>query len=56
MTEQESEITLRPKLRTPLNVPVPLTSTLQALYGVGLLVPELLLAAGGVVWLRRRSA
>jgi hypothetical protein len=55
-TEQEPEITLRPKVRTPLNFPVPLTNTLQALYGVGLLVPELLLVAGGLVWLRRRSA
>lgn len=55
-TEQEPEITLRPKLRTPLNFPIPLANTVQALYGVGLLIPELLLAAGGVVWLRRRSA
>ncbi len=55
-TEQEPEITLRPKLRTPLNFPIPLANTVQALYGVGLLVPELLLAAGGVVWMRRRSA
>jgi hypothetical protein len=56
VTEQEPEITLRPKIRTPLNFPVPLTNTVQALYGAGLLVPELLLAAGGVIWLRRRSA
>jgi hypothetical protein len=54
--QQPSEITLRPKLPTPLNFPVPLTSTVQALYGVGLLVPELLLLAGGLVWLRRRRA
>jgi hypothetical protein len=56
VTEQEPEITLRPKIRTPLNFPIPLNNTVQALYGVGLLVPELLLAAGGVIWLRRRSA
>ena len=56
VTQQEPEITLRPKLRTPLNFPVPLTSTVHALYGVGLLIPELLLAVGGIVWLRRRSA
>jgi hypothetical protein len=55
-TEREPEITLRPKLRTPLNFPIPLANTVQALYGVGLLVPELLLAAGGLVWLRRRRA
>jgi len=53
--EHEPEITLRPKARTPLNFPVPLPSTLGALYGVGLLVPELLLLAGGLVWLRRRA-
>lgn len=56
VAEQPSEITLRPKVQTPLNFPVPLASTLQALYGVGLLVPELLLLAGGLVWLRRRGA
>jgi len=54
--EREAEITLRPKLRNPLNFPVPLPSTVGALYGVGLLVPELLLLAGGLVWLRRRTA
>jgi hypothetical protein len=53
---QEPEITLRPKVHTPLNFPVPLANTVRALYGVGLLVPELLLIAGGLVWLRRRSA
>ncbi len=55
--ENESDITLRPKNRpTPVQFPIPLTDTLQTLYGVGLLVPELLLIAGGVVWLRRRNA
>jgi hypothetical protein len=55
--ENEPEITLRPKNRpTPVQFPVPLTNTLRTLYGVGLLVPELLLIAGGIVWLRRRSA
>ncbi len=56
VTEREPEITLRPKIRTPLNFPVPLTSTVHALYGVGLLIHKLLLAVGGLVWLRRRSA
>jgi hypothetical protein len=56
VAEREPEITLRPKVRTPLNFPVPLANTVHALYGVGLLVPELLLVVGGVVWLRRRSA
>ncbi len=55
-TEQEPEITLRPKGPTPLNFPIPLGNTVKALYGVGLLVPECLLIAGGLVWLRRRAA
>lgn len=55
--ENEPEITLRPKNRpTLVQFPVPLTNTLRTLYGVGLLVPELLLIAGGIIWLRRRSA
>jgi hypothetical protein len=55
--QNESDITLRPKNRpTPVQFPIPLTETLQTLYGVGLLVPELLLVAGGIVWLRRRNA
>jgi hypothetical protein len=55
--QNEPEITLRPKNRpTPVQFPVPLTNTLRTLYGVGLLVPELLLIAGAIVWLRRRSA
>jgi len=55
-TEREADITLRPKIRDTVQFPLPLANTLQTLYGVGLLVPELLLVAGGVVWLRRRSA
>ncbi len=55
-TEQQSGITLRPKIRDTVQFPVPLNSSVQALYGVGLLLPELLLIAGGVVWLRRRAA
>jgi hypothetical protein len=51
---REPEITLRPKLRTPVQFPLPLTSTLTTLYGVGLLVPELLLIGGALVWLRGR--
>jgi len=53
----EPEITLRPKNRpTPVQFPLPLTNTLQTLYGVGLLVPELLLIVGGIVWLRGRRS
>lgn len=54
--QRESEIVLRPKLRKTVQFPLPVENTLQTLYGVGLLVPELLLIAGAVVWLRRRSA
>jgi hypothetical protein len=54
--EREAEITLRPKLLTPKQFPLPIANTLRAFHGVGLLVPELLLLGGGLVWLRRRSA
>jgi len=56
VVQQESRITLRPKLREPVQFPLPMQNTLRTLYGVGLLVPEVLLIAGGVVWLRRRGA
>jgi hypothetical protein len=55
-TQHEPEITLRPKLRSTVQFPLPLNNSVQALYSVGLLLPELLLIAGGIVWLRRRSA
>lgn len=55
-TENEPAITLRPKVRTTVQFPLPLNNSVQALYGVGLLLPELLLIAGGIVWLRRRRA
>ena len=56
VVQQESQITLRPKVRETVQFPLPLQTTLRTLYGVGLLVPEVLLIAGGVVWLRRRGA
>ena len=49
-------ITIRPKSSTVLQFPLPLQSTLRAFYGVGLLVPELSLIVGGIVWIRRRKA
>jgi ABC-type uncharacterized transport system involved in gliding motility auxiliary subunit len=55
-TERESEITLRPKAGRLLQFPVPIRRSVNALYGVGLLVPELIVMAGAWVWLRRRSA
>jgi hypothetical protein len=53
---REPEITLRPKIRTTVQFPLPLQNTLTTLYGVGLLVPELLLIGGGLIWLRRRNS
>lgn len=55
-TAQEPAVTLRPKVRTTVQFPLPLNNSVQALYGVGMLLPELLLIAGGIVWIRRRSA
>jgi ABC-type uncharacterized transport system involved in gliding motility auxiliary subunit len=54
--QREARITLRPKLRTNVQFPLPVADSLEMLYGIGLLVPELLLLVGGVVWLRRRAA
>ena len=45
----------RPKIRSTVQFPLPLANTLRTLYGVGLLVPELLLLGGGLVWLRSRN-
>lgn len=56
VTHRELAITLRPKVLTPDQSPLPPQTTLQMLYGVGLLVPEILLIVGAVVWVRRRSA
>jgi hypothetical protein len=54
--EREAQVAIRPKIRDTVQFPLPVENSLQLLYGVGLLVPELLLIAGGVVWLRRRRA
>jgi hypothetical protein len=54
-TDREAAVTLRPKVLTPYQSPLPPQTTLQMLYGVGLLVPEILLVAGAIVWVRRRS-
>ncbi|HVH19821.1 MAG TPA: GldG family protein [Myxococcota bacterium] len=53
---REPQIVLRPKVRDTVQFPLPVQDSLQMLYGVGLLLPELLLIAGGVLWLRQRSA
>jgi len=53
---REEAITLRPKLLTPDQDPLTPQETLGMLYGVGLLVPEFLLIAAAVAWLRKRGA
>jgi hypothetical protein len=54
--EREPEITIRPKAGGLLQFPIPVQSALNKLYGVGLLVPEVIVMIGAWVWLRRRSA
>jgi len=55
-TLRDSEITLRPKSGATLQFPVPVRNSLSSFYGVGMLLPELLLVAAGLVWLRQRGA
>jgi hypothetical protein len=54
--QREANITLRPKIRTTVQFPLPVQNTLRTLYGAGLLVPELLAVAGVVAGMRRRAA
>ena len=55
--EREPDITLRPKSSIgAMQFPLPIANTLQMFQGLGLLLPELLLIAAAVLWLRRRSA
>jgi hypothetical protein len=54
-TRRESEIAIRPKAAPPLQFPLPIANSLRTFYGVGLLIPELLLIAGGLVWRRARN-
>jgi hypothetical protein len=54
VVEREPAITLRPKYASVIQFPLPIQNSLRAFYGVGLLLPELMLVAGGLVWLRRR--
>jgi hypothetical protein len=56
VAEQEAEITLRPKLRTPTQFPLPIQNTLKTFQSLGLLIPELLLLAGALVWIRQRAS
>jgi hypothetical protein len=54
--EREPEISIRPKSGGLLQFPIPIQSALSALYGMGLLVPQLIVLTGTWVWLRRRAA
>ncbi|MGH0037460.1 MAG: Gldg family protein [Myxococcota bacterium] len=52
----EPRISLRPKAGQLIQFPVPIQNSLKAFYGVGLLLPELMLLSAGWIWLRRRTA
>ena len=56
--DREPAITLRPKsgVSGAMQFPLPLQNTLSAFQSLGLLLPELLLLAGALVWARRRSS
>ncbi len=56
VAEREAEITLRPKLLNPYQEPLTPQDSLRLFYTFGLLLPELLLVAAAVTWLRSRSA
>jgi hypothetical protein len=53
--QREDAITLRPKTLTPDQYPLTPQQSLDMLYGVGLLIPQLCLAAAAFTWWRRRS-
>lgn len=52
---REDKITLRPKSLTPDQYPLTPQQSLDMLWGVGLLVPQLCLVAAAWMWVRRRS-
>jgi hypothetical protein len=54
-TQRESNTAIRPKAAPPQHFPLPLANSLQTFYGVGMLIPELLLIAGGLIWLRAKN-
>ncbi len=53
VVERESNITIRPKIRATVQFPLPVQNSLRTFYGVGLLVPGLMLIAAAASWLRR---
>ncbi len=54
--EREPAITIRPKAGGLLQFPVPVQNALNALYGIGLLVPQAIVMLGTWIWIRRRAA
>jgi hypothetical protein len=54
----EAAITLRPKVAVSgrMQFPIPVQNTFTRFQSLGLLLPELLLIAGALVWVRTRSA
>lgn len=56
VTEREAEITLRPKLLNPYQEPLTPQDSLRLFYTLGLLIPELLLIATAIAWIRARNA
>ena len=57
-TAREPAITLRPKVAVSgrMQFPIPIQNTFTRFQSLGLLLPELLLIAGALVWVRTRSA
>ena len=55
VVRRDGALTERPKAWTPDQYPLPPQKSLQMFYGVGLLLPQLLLMAGAIAWLRQRS-
>ena len=51
----ESTLTRRPNMLTEIQHPLTPQQTLVMFYGAGLLLPELLLIAAGLAWIRRRT-
>jgi len=51
----ESTLTRRPNMLTEIQHPLTPQQTLAMFYGAGLLLPELLLIAAGLAWIRRRT-
>ena len=51
----DATLTRRPNMLTEIQSPLTPQQTLTMFYGAGLLLPELLLIAAGLAWIRRRT-